>query len=42
MANPNAVTPESLTRQVFVYVVMGSVAFLVGCALMMGLVPISG
>jgi hypothetical protein len=39
MANHIAVSPESLTKQIFVYVAMGAAAFLVGCVLMIGFVP---
>jgi hypothetical protein len=42
MANAAIITPESLTRQVFIYVAMGAAAFLVGCVLMIGFMPMNG
>lgn len=42
MANHAVVTPDSLTKQVFIYVLMGSLAFLIGIAVMIGLVPVNG
>ena len=42
MASHTLQTPDSLSRQIFVYVMMGSVAFIIGCIAVMALIPVTG
>jgi hypothetical protein len=40
--SPPADLPEALTRQVFIYVMLGSVGFLAGIGIVMFLIPAGG
>lgn len=42
--NPPGTTdlPEALTRQIFIYVVLGSVGFLAGIGIVMFFIPVTG
>jgi hypothetical protein len=42
MASPSVQTPDSLTRELFIYVTLGAIAFLIGCVAMITLIPVTG